>query len=108
MLPLVITVAGAWLLMRSLGTGHPDQAQTGGGKVLYYKSTMMLGEISQTSRKDSMGMDMVPVAVFLAFIGIRTAAKRPVCQEEAKANVHRPVTGPFGAPRSIPDHLTSH
>ena len=32
-----------------------------GGKVKYYKSTMMLGEISQTPRKDSMGMDMVPV-----------------------------------------------
>jgi RND family efflux transporter MFP subunit len=30
-------------------------------KVKYYKSTMMLGEISQTRRKDSMGMDMVPV-----------------------------------------------
>ena len=27
----------------------------------YYKSTMMLGEISQTPRKDSMGMEMVPV-----------------------------------------------
>ena len=32
-----------------------------GRKVKYYKSTMMLGEISQTPRKDSMGMDMVPV-----------------------------------------------
>ena len=30
-------------------------------KIKYYKSTMMLGEISQTPRKDSMGMDMVPV-----------------------------------------------
>ncbi|MCX5772886.1 MAG: efflux RND transporter periplasmic adaptor subunit [Candidatus Hydrogenedentes bacterium] len=35
---------------------------TGGQrKILYYKSTMMPGEISQTPRKDSMGMDMVPV-----------------------------------------------
>lgn len=33
----------------------------GGRKVKYYKSTMLLGEISQTPRKDSMGMDMVPV-----------------------------------------------
>jgi RND family efflux transporter MFP subunit len=33
----------------------------GGRKIKYYKSTMMLGEISQTPRKDSMGMDMVPV-----------------------------------------------
>jgi Cu(I)/Ag(I) efflux system membrane fusion protein len=37
-----------------------DQKKTG-GKVKYYKSTMLLGEISQTPRKDSMGMDMVPV-----------------------------------------------
>ena len=34
---------------------------TGGRKIKYYKSTMMLGEVSQTPRKDSMGMDMVPV-----------------------------------------------
>jgi membrane fusion protein, copper/silver efflux system len=33
----------------------------GARKIKYYKSTMMLGEISQTPRKDSMGMDMVPV-----------------------------------------------
>ena len=38
------------------------QAASGGHrKIKYYKSTMMLGEISQTPRKDSMGMDMVPV-----------------------------------------------
>jgi multidrug efflux pump subunit AcrA (membrane-fusion protein) len=30
-------------------------------KIKYYKSTMLLGEISQTPRKDSMGMEMVPV-----------------------------------------------
>src|SRR5713226_8604744 len=38
-------------------------AKPGGGqrKIKYYKSTMMLGEISQTPRKDSMGMEMVPV-----------------------------------------------
>ena len=96
-LPLVITVAGAWLLMRSLGTGSaPAQAETGGRKVLYYKSTMMLGEISQTSRKDSMGMDMVPVyegedstaitidPVTMQNMGVRTA---PVTQ----GPVHRTV-----------------
>jgi hypothetical protein len=61
-LVLVLIGAGAWLLMRSLGTSAPTaQAETGGRKILYYKSTMMPGEISQTSRKDSMGMDMVPV-----------------------------------------------
>jgi RND family efflux transporter MFP subunit len=30
-------------------------------KIKYYKSTMLLGEISPTPRKDSMGMEMVPV-----------------------------------------------
>lgn len=30
-------------------------------KIKSYKSTMLLGEVSQTPRKDSMGMDMVPV-----------------------------------------------
>ena len=34
---------------------------SGERKIKYYKSTMMPGEISQTPRKDSMGMDMVPV-----------------------------------------------
>src|SRR5262245_44302776 len=32
-----------------------------GRKIKYYKSTMLLGEISQSPRKDSMGMEMVPV-----------------------------------------------
>jgi Cu(I)/Ag(I) efflux system membrane fusion protein len=36
-------------------------AAAGSRKIKYYKSTMLLGEISQTPRKDSMGMDMVPV-----------------------------------------------
>jgi len=31
------------------------------GKIKYYKSSMTPGETSQTPRKDSMGMDMVPV-----------------------------------------------
>jgi Cu(I)/Ag(I) efflux system membrane fusion protein len=30
-------------------------------KIKFYKSTMMPGEVSQTPRKDTMGMDMVPV-----------------------------------------------
>ncbi len=30
-------------------------------KIKYYKSTMMLGQVSQRPQKDSMGMDMVPV-----------------------------------------------
>ena len=35
--------------------------QAGDREIKYYKSSMLLGEISQTPRKDSMGMDMVPV-----------------------------------------------
>ncbi len=34
---------------------------SGERKVKYYKSTMIPGEVSPTPRKDSMGMDMVPV-----------------------------------------------
>ena len=95
---LVITGAGAWLMMRSIGTNSASaQAETGGRKVLYYKSTMMLGEISQTSRKDSMGMEMVPVyegeaesaaitidPVTMQNMGVRTA---PVTQ----GPVHRTI-----------------
>jgi hypothetical protein len=95
---LVLIGEGAWLLMRSIGTNSaPAQAETGGRKVLYYKSTMMLGEISQTSRKDSMGMDMVPVyegeedstaitidPVTMQNMGVR----RPVTQGPASHHPH--------------------
>lgn len=44
---------------------QPSAAQpassNGERKIKYYKSTMRLGEISETPRQDSMGMDMVPV-----------------------------------------------
>ena len=43
------------------GQDRRSKGGSGGRKIKYYKSTMMLGEISQTPRKDSMGMDMVPV-----------------------------------------------
>ena len=42
-------------------TDTSSAAAGGERKVKYYKSTMLLGEISQTPRKDSMGMDMAPV-----------------------------------------------
>src|SRR5215831_11641754 len=38
-----------------------QSTKSGDRKIKYYKSTMMIGEISQTPRKDSMGMEMVPV-----------------------------------------------
>ena len=53
------------------GSDKPDKAPTSqtppqavpkdSRKIKYYKSTMLLGEISKTPRQDSMGMDMVPV-----------------------------------------------
>jgi Cu(I)/Ag(I) efflux system membrane fusion protein len=50
-------------LRKQSSTAVKGQQSTAGGtrKIKYYKSTMLLGEISQTPRKDSMGMDMVPV-----------------------------------------------
>jgi Cu(I)/Ag(I) efflux system membrane fusion protein len=66
---LLVATMGAGIVTLSpwLGKGD-DQHQTHGKtesasarNVKYYKSTMMLGEISETPRKDSMGMDMVPV-----------------------------------------------
>jgi multidrug efflux pump subunit AcrA (membrane-fusion protein) len=42
-------------------SGNRKPADAADRKIKYYKSTMLLGEISQTLRKDSMGMDMVPV-----------------------------------------------
>lgn len=53
---------GGWLLLRSLeAPRESSQSEATGRKILYYKSTMMVGEISQTPRKDSMGAEMVPV-----------------------------------------------
>jgi RND family efflux transporter MFP subunit len=63
-----------------------QSAAAGSRKIKYYKSGMMLGEISKTPRKDSMGMDMVPVyegnddtsaisidPVTIQVMGVRTA-----------------------------------
>jgi len=69
---LCIIAAVAFFVSRP-GGGHSQHAPTGASdtstnaagagerKVKYYKSTMLLGEISPVPRKDSMGMDMVPV-----------------------------------------------
>ncbi len=50
-------------IRRQAGTATLTSTTAGNGerKVKHYKSTMLLGEISPTPRKDSMGMDMVPV-----------------------------------------------
>ena len=50
------TKTGATAASDAAGKSAPGER-----KVKYYKSTMMLGEIGQAPRKDSMGMDMVPV-----------------------------------------------
>src|SRR5512132_3090079 len=42
-------------------SGNAKSSGAADRKIKYYKSTMLLGEISQTPRKDSMGIDMVPV-----------------------------------------------
>lgn len=39
----------------------PAQTKTAGRKIIAYRSTMLPGEVSATPRKDSMGMDMMPV-----------------------------------------------
>lgn len=76
-------------MRKQSSTSSSDRQSTNGGsrKIKYYKSTMLLGEISQTPRKDSMGMDMVPVyegeresqmisvdPVTVQKMGVRTAA----------------------------------
>ena len=48
--------------MRQPASPVATSGKAGGQReIKYYKSTMLLGEISRTPRKDSMGMDMVPV-----------------------------------------------
>ena len=42
-------------------TNATPSGASGERNIKYYKSTMLLGEISPTPRKDSMGMEMVPV-----------------------------------------------
>lgn len=86
-LAVVVVGLGAFLLFRGSShesatsgpehTGHTNKAPTSsaavvstndgtGGKtasrkITSYRSTMMPGEVSQTPRKDSMGMDMMPI-----------------------------------------------
>jgi Cu(I)/Ag(I) efflux system membrane fusion protein len=77
---IVVAVLGAFVLRpeaareKSISgpdhTGHANAAPTAGEnqaernvaqKIKGYRSTMMPGEVSRTPRKDSMGMDMVPI-----------------------------------------------
>ncbi|MHB8522392.1 MAG: efflux RND transporter periplasmic adaptor subunit [Limisphaerales bacterium] len=47
--------------IRKQAAATPAAPAGGPRKILYYKSTMMPGEVRQAPGKDSMGMDMVPV-----------------------------------------------
>ena len=50
--------------MAGLPAAVPNDAtnlKTAAGKIIGYRSSMLPGEVSSTPRKDSMGMDMVPV-----------------------------------------------
>ncbi len=84
---VVVAVLGAFLLFpnssREKATSHPEQTgyakktpvpgaaavttndgtggKTASRKITSYRSTTMPGEVSQTPRKDSMGLEMVPV-----------------------------------------------
>ncbi|MEZ0299563.1 MAG: efflux RND transporter periplasmic adaptor subunit [Candidatus Methylacidiphilales bacterium] len=63
---ITISIGLMWSMWRKVDEAKDKSATvtksaSGQRKVKYYKSTMMLGEISQEPRKDSMGMDMVPV-----------------------------------------------
>ena len=65
---LALVAAVAMIAVQFFSSDTPPQAATTtpsgkspAGAVKYYRSTMTAGEISPTPRKDSMGMDMVPV-----------------------------------------------
>ena len=62
---LAIVAALTVIAAQFFSSEAPSPAATGGkspaGAIKHYRSTMMPGEISPTPRKDSMGMDMVPV-----------------------------------------------
>ena len=71
-LAVMVVAGGVVLLSKTLSGGHSDGAaavttndgmgeKTASRKITSYRSTMMPGEVSQTPRKDSMGMDMAPV-----------------------------------------------
>jgi hypothetical protein len=57
MKPLLLQLLGFSVFGAALLSAGP----AGPGRILYYKSTMMPGQISDQPAKDSMGMDMVPV-----------------------------------------------
>lgn len=69
-------------------------SEGGAKKILYYKSTMIPGEVSQTPRKDSMGMDMVPVYEGEEATGA-TIAIDPVTQQNMGIRTAPVTRGPL-------------
>jgi len=63
-------------------------------KIKYYKSTLLLGEMSPTPRKDSLGMDMVPVYEEKAQ-GASTITIDPVTVQNMGIRVGVVTTGPL-------------
>jgi len=69
---------------------------SGEGKIKYYKSTMMPGEVRQTPGKDSMGMDMVPVyEEQAAAAGSQTIAIDPVTVQNMGIRTATVTRGPL-------------
>lgn len=62
---LLLLIAGGGIYFATRKPAHAQAAAqapaSGERKIKYYKSGMMLGQVSQTPQKDSMGMEMVPV-----------------------------------------------
>ena len=62
----IAAAAGYWYGTRSMhapaaATGAASAPDKGGKKILYYRNPMGLPDISPTPKKDSMGMDYIPV-----------------------------------------------
>ncbi len=73
-----------------------ESASPGERKVAYYKSSMNPGEISPTPRKDSMGMDMVPVyEAEAAAVSSQTIAIDPVTTQNMGIRTALVARGPL-------------
>lgn len=58
---LGVAAAGYWFGKQDTGYGIRDTAKSGERKLLYYRNPMGLPDTSPVAKKDSMGMDYVPV-----------------------------------------------
>ncbi len=76
-------------------TASSKPTPSGPRKIKYYKSTMMPGEISQTPKKDSMGMDMVPVYEDEDQSASPTIRIDPVTQQNMGIRIAAIVRGPL-------------